>query len=214
MGVPVGQGGQARFPGVGMPCVESHRLVGPQRVVPVHASVGVGDGEYKPVLVHGFPRKVLQHHPHVVGVFHQRDGISVRTLGLTEGLFRQPSVEQAVEVFGDKCLVSGVVLPAERTGQFVADGCFGYRERTFVGSAAPDEQAVFARLYVYGHGVAVGRKGFSLLGALPDHPALGIEQVKRHGVHLAGKGVGKLHVVIVTELHTVIHRAVALVVID
>jgi hypothetical protein len=157
---------------------------------------------------------VLQHHSHVIGVLHQRYGISVRTFGFTERLFRQPSVEQAVEIFGDECLIPGIVLPVKRAGQLFADGCCGYRERAFVGSTAPSKQAVFTRFYIYSHGIAIGRKGFSLFRTLPDHPAVGIKQVKCHYVHLMGKSIGKLHVVIVTELHTVAHRAVAFTVID
>ena len=209
-----GPGIRTRFPGVGMPCVESHRLVGQQCVVPVHISVRVGDGENELVFVHSLSRKVLQYHSHVVGVLHQRYGISVGTFGFAERLIRQPPVEQAVEVFGNECLVLGIVLPVKRAGQFFADGCFGYRERAFVGSATPSKQVVFARFYIYSHGIAIGCKGFSLLGTLPNHPAVGIEQVKCYYAHLVGKGIGKLHVVIVTEFHAVVHRAVALAVVD
>ena len=189
-------GGGARAVGLGLGSARGRvvgavvqHLVGQQAVVVGHEAVGAGNVEGKPVGRHGRAVEVLQHHAHGLGVLHQRDVDVVRAVGVRQLHVRHQAVEGWRQLAG-----SG----RRPVGMFALHGARQVAECRCAGLQR-------------GHGV---RLPFILQSA-PGHVApLVVERIEGHALHLSGKGVAVVQVVVVGEARAVVRRAVALIVHD
>ncbi len=164
---------------------------------------------------------MLEHDVDVVGILGEAHGIYMCALGRGEVLCVEAAVVEIVETVVDTAAVGAPgagdvgLAGAETALQAGLDVGVGHAEVGAVALAAPCHQGVGARLHLDIHHVAGSREGLAALVAGEHHPARAVvDHVERDGAHLAGKGVGKLHVAVVDKPHLVVRVAVALTVVD
>lgn len=189
---------------LGEPRTIDNRLAVAEGVVVVEPSVVVGDGEVEIVGKHWLARKMLKHDAECVGVFLQveRDAVGFRGRGVGK-LDALQSVEQSRELCVGFTGLIASELAVEVFKRRFAGLAFGYVEVAGV-ITAPDEEVVASRLDLHGEFVIGGELTAVYVESAGKLAGLGIDCKQGDAVDFVAKGIGKFHIVVVSESYDVV----------